>query len=189
MAIEKIMVAHGDMETRGGLKALGVYEFGDISGITFDTDGNHKISSLTDPSDGGALFELKQGTGSLSSTGTKEGGTILFEHTVTAYIPKLSDAHLSAIDALSDKNLIVMCLDYNDVTYAVGLSQKFHLGAATDAHNQMYARLSSVELSTGAALGDETGATLTFTCQSGELPYIIDPTVTIDTAAGTFSIG
>ena len=187
MAIEKIMVAHGDMENRGGLKALGVYEFGDITNIAFDTDGNHHIDSLTDT--GGVLFELKQATGSLSSTGTKEGGTIMFEHTVTAYIPKLSDAHLSAIDALSDKNLVVMCLDYNDVTYAVGLSQKFHVGAATDAHNQMYARLSSVELSTGTALGDETGATLTFTCSSGELPYIVDPAVTIDTSAGTFEIG
>ena len=166
MAIEKIMVAHGDMENRGGLKALGVYEFGDITNIAFDTDGNHHIDSLTDT--GGVLFELKQGT---------------------AYIPKLSDAHLSAIDALSDKNLVVMCLDYNDVTYAVGLSQKFHVGAATDAHNQMYARLSSVELSTGTALGDETGATLTFTCSSGELPYIVDPAVTIDTSAGTFEIG
>ena len=61
MAIEKIMVAHGDMETRGGLKGLGVYEFGDISNLSFDTDGNHKIMSLTDGT--GALFELKQGTG------------------------------------------------------------------------------------------------------------------------------
>mgnify|MGYP003111721619 FL=1 len=186
MAIENIAVVHTDMEQRGGLKALGVFMFSDISAITFDTDGNHQITALTDAN--GKLFELKQGTGSLTSTGTKEGGTIMFEHTVTAYIPNLSDAHLSAIDNLSNRNLVVMCQDYNDNTYAVGLSQKFHVGPATDAHNQMYARLSSVELSTGAALGDETGATITFTCSSGELPYLIEDAVTIDAAAGTFSI-
>lgn len=186
MAIENISVVHTDMENRGGLKALGVYMFSDITSVTFDTDGNHQITAITEAN--GKLFELKQGTGSLTSTGSKEGGTIMFEHTVTAYIPNLSDAHLSAIDNLSNRNLVVMCQDHNDNTYAVGLSQKFHVGAATDAHNQMFARLSSVEMNTGAALGDETGATLTFTCSSGELPYLIEDAVTIDAANGTFSI-
>ena len=152
MAIEKISVVHSDMERRGGLKHLGVCLFSDISAVTFDTTSNHTITTITEANV--KLFELKQGTGSLTSSGTKEGGTIMFEHTITAFIPNMSDAHMSAVDVLSNENLVVFATDFND----------------------------------GAALGDETGATLTFTAMSGELPYLLTPAVTIDASAGTFSI-
>ena len=164
MAIEKISVVHSDLERRGGLKHLGVCLFSDISAVAFDSSANHTISTITEANV--KLFELKQGTGSLTSSGTKEGGTIMFEHTITAYIPNMSDTHL---------------------TYVVGLSNKYSL-TGDIANDQMYARLSGVEAATGAALGDENGVTLTFTAMSGELPYLLTPAVTIDASAGTFSI-
>ena len=188
MAIEKISVVHSDLERRGGLKHLGVCLFSDISAVAFDSSSNHTISTITEANV--QLFELKQGTGSLTSSGTKEGGTIMFEHTITAYIPNMSDTHLSAIDALSDENLVVFATDFNDDTYVVGLSNKYSL-TGDIANDQMYARLSGVEAATGAALGDENGVTLTFTAMSGELPYRLTPAVTIDATSGastSFSI-
>tara|TARA_R100000734_G_C3319284_1_gene114970 strand:- start:15556 stop:16116 length:561 start_codon:yes stop_codon:yes gene_type:complete len=185
MAIEKISVVHSDLERRGGLKHLGVCLFSDITSVAFDSAANHTISTITESNV--KLFELKQGTGSLTSTGTKEGGTILFEHTISAYIPNMSDAHMSAIDVLSNENLVVFATDFNDVTYVVGLSNKYSL-TGDIANDQMYARLSGVEAATGAALGDENGVTLTFTATSGELPYLLTPAVTIDASDGSYSI-
>tara|TARA_R100000030_G_C3252326_1_gene123311 strand:- start:260 stop:820 length:561 start_codon:yes stop_codon:yes gene_type:complete len=185
MAIEKISVIHSDLERRGGLKHLGVCLFSDISSVAFDTTSNHTITTITEANV--KLFELKQGTGSLTSSGTKEGGTIMFEHTISAYIPNMSDAHMSAIDTLSNENLVVFATDFNDVTYVVGLSSKYSL-TGDISNDQMYARLSGVEAATGAALGDENGVTLTFTAMSGELPYLLTPAVTIDASAGSFSI-
>tara|TARA_Y100000361_G_scaffold125697_1_gene119352 strand:- start:1041 stop:1604 length:564 start_codon:yes stop_codon:yes gene_type:complete len=185
MAIEKISVVHSDMERRGGLKHLGVCLFSDISAVTFDTTSNHTITTITEANV--KLFELKQGTGSLTSSGTKEGGTIMFEHTITAFIPNLRDAHLSAIDALTNENLVVFATDFNDDTFVIGLSNKYAL-TGDISNDQMYCRLSGVEAATGAALGDETGATLTFTAMSGELPYLLTPAVTIDATDGSFSI-
>lgn len=188
MPIERIDVAHSDLERRGGLKCLGVFLFEDLSGVTFDSDANHSITAITDTD--GVLFEIKQGTGSLVSTGTKENGTIMFEHTVTAYIPNMSDAHLSALDLIGNENLVVMAQDFNDATYCVGISNAYSIdGGATGINDQMFAKLTSVEMNSGSALTDETGVTITFTAMSGELPYIISPAVTINTGSGTFAIG
>lgn len=189
MAIEKINVIHSDLERRGGLKHLGVCLFSDITAVTFDSDANHAITAITEANV--ELFELKQGTGSLTSSGTKEGGTIMFEHTVTAYIPNMSDSHMSAIDALSNENLVVFATDFNDDTFVIGLSSKYGL-TGDISNDQMYCRLSGVEAATGAALGDENGVTLTFTAMSGELPYRLNPAITIDASTGastSFSIG
>ena len=111
----------------------------------------------------------------------------MFEHTITAFIPNMSDAHMSAIDTLSNENLVVFATDFNDVTYVVGLSNKYSL-TGDISNDQMYARLSGVEAATGAALGDENGVTLTFTAMSGELPYLLTPAVTIDASDGSYSI-
>lgn len=186
MAIENIKVIHSDLERRGGLKHLGVCLFQDVSSVTFDTAANHTITAITESNV--KLFELKQGTGSLTSSGTKEGGTIMFEHTITAFIPNMRDEHLSAIDTLSNENLVVFATDFNDVTYVVGLSNKYAL-TGDIANDQMYCRLSGVEAATGAALGDENGATITFTAMSGELPYLLTPAISLDASDGSFSIG
>ena len=188
MPIERIDVSHVDLEKRGGLKCLGVFLFEDLSGVTFDSDANHKITAITDAN--GELFEIKQGTGSLVSTGTKENGTIMFEHTVTAYIPHMSTEHLSALDLIANENLVVMAQDFNDVTYCVGISNAYSIdGGVNGINDQMFAKLTSIEMNSGSALTDETGVTITFSAMSGELPYIIGPAVSINTTSGAFEIG
>ena len=188
MAIEAIGVAHSDLEVRGGLKNIGIAEFNDMSAVTFDADGDltdHLISAMTVT--GMKLFELKQGTGSLSTAGTKEGGTILFEHTVSFYIPNCSNAHMAALHSLMNKNLVVIVQSFAGENFVVGASNEYALSDDI-ANVQMYARMTSVEGGTGAALGDENGVTVTIAAQSGELPRLFTGTFTPDPSEGTVTV-
>ncbi len=186
MAIEAIGVTHEDLEVRGGLKHIAIGEFGVTSAVTFDSAaGDHHISALTNG--GMKLFELKQGTGSLTTTGTKEGGTIMFENTVTFYVPRISDDHLAALYELANKDLICIVEAFEGTKYVVGVSEEYKL--STDvANNQMYARMTSIEGGTGAALGDENGVTVTITAMSGELPRTYTGTYNPNPSGGTVAL-
>ena len=86
MAIENLALAHTDLEIRGGLQYVGLM-LRHLGAITFDSAGDdHQIA--LNATDVFQLFDLKQGTGSLTSAGTKEGGTIMFEHTVYSICSK-----------------------------------------------------------------------------------------------------
>ncbi len=187
MAIETLQVAASDLEIRGGLKYIAITKLADATGVTFaDTaDTAHGISAVAGIGDA-VLFDLKQGTGSLSTSGSKDGGTILFEHTVSFYVPNCSNAHFRALQTLNNENIIVFTEDYNGVNHCIGLSSAYK--QENDITNvQMYARVSAIEGGTGAALGDENGVTVTITCSSGELPRLFTGTFT-PAADGTMTI-
>jgi|11_taG_2_1085331.scaffolds.fasta_scaffold00424_8 hypothetical protein len=190
MAIETLTVAASDLEIRGGLQYIAIGKLSAVSAITFtDTaDTAHGISAIggLTSSNVALLFDLKQGTGSLSTSGSKDGGTIMFEHTVSFYVPNCSNQHFRALQTLNNENLVVVTEDYNGTNHCIGLS-KAYKNADEITNQQMYARLSAVEGGTGAALGDENGVTVTITCSSGELPRLF--TGTFNPAAdGTIAI-
>ena len=195
MAIEHLSVAASDLEVRGGLQYVAITLFEDATSVSFQNGvGQHQVNAI-----GGVgnarLFDLKQGTGSLTTTGTKEGGTILFEHTVTFFVPNMSAQHMKALEELKNQNLLVICGTYanraanqalveggtadgsNGTRYIIGASEAF--GLEDDQGNQqMFATLTSIEGSTGAAFGDENGVTVTITAQSGEMPRVFKGTFT-----------
>jgi len=187
MAIENLSLAHTDLEIRGGLQYVGLMLREDLGAVTFDSAGDDHSVALN-ATDVFQLFDLKQGTGSLSTAGTKEGGTIMFEHTVSFYVPNISSAHLSNLETLVNENLVVYCQDYNGAKYIVGVSDAYKLEDSTTGNIQMYARVSAIEGGTGAALGDENGVTVTITCSAGELPRACTSTITLDTSAGTATV-
>jgi uncharacterized protein YciI len=171
--------------------------FEDATGFTFQNGvGQHQVSAITNVGDA-RLFDLKQGTGSLTTTGTKEGGTILFEHTVTFFVPNMSAQHMKALEELKNQNLLVICGTYanraanqdgsNGARYIIGASEAFAL--EDDISNQqMFATLTSIEGSTGSAFGDENGVTVTITAQSGEMPRVFKGTFTpVDDGTVTIS--
>ena len=187
MAIENLTIAHSDLEVRGGLQYVGLMLRESLGNVTFDETGDDHSVALN-ATDVFQLFDLKQGTGSLSTAGTKEGGTIMFEHTVSFYVPNISTAHLSNLETLLNENLVVYCQDYNGGKYIVGVSEAYKLEDSSTGNIQMYARVSSIEGGTGAALGDENGVTVTITCSSGELPRVCSSSITLDTAGGTATV-
>tara|TARA_R100001460_G_scaffold36405_4_gene69884 strand:- start:11412 stop:11975 length:564 start_codon:yes stop_codon:yes gene_type:complete len=186
MAIENLNVNATDLELRGGLRYIAISLFSDPDAVTFDNSDDHAISALGNVA-GAKLFDLKQGTGSLTTSGSKEGGTIMFEHTVSFYVPNCSSSHLRALESMKNERLMVVCQDFNGQAYVVGISEAY--GLEDDiANQQMFATLTSIEGGTGAALGDENGVTVTITAMSGELPRVFSGTFTPDSSAGTVAI-
>ena len=186
MAIENLSIAHTDLEVRGGLQYVAIGLLSQASAMGFDNSNVHTMSYTAAAAL--ELFDLKQGTGSLTTSGSKEGGTILFEHTVSFYIPNCSSAHLRSLETLKDQDLVVIAQQYNGTAFALGVSQAFGLEDSTLGNVQMRARLSAIEGGTGAALGDENGLTVTIVAQSGELPRVCSNTITLDTNAGTATL-
>lgn len=188
MPIENLAIAHGDLERRGGIQYVGIGLLDDASAVSFtNTAGTAHAVSFTaaNPLE---LFDLKQGTGSLSTSGSKEGGTILFEHTVSFFVPNMSSAHLRSLDAMKNEHIVVVAQGYDGNTFCIGLSEAYELEDSTLGNVQMFATLSSIEGATGAALGDESGVTVTITCSSGELPRASANTLTLNTANGTMTL-
>ena len=186
MAIENLSITHDDLEIRGGLQYVGIGLLSGASAVVFDNTGAHTVSyTAATPLE---LFDLKQGTGSLSTSGSKEGGTIMFEHSVSFYVPRCSSAHLRALESMRNEHIVVVAQDYNGTAYTIGLSEAYGLEDSNLGNVQMFATLSSIEGGTGAALGDENGVTVTITCSSGELPRVSANTITLDTSLGTMSL-
>ena len=109
MAIENLTITHDDLEIRGGLQYVGVGLLSGASSVVFDNTGAHTVSyTAATPLE---LFDLKQGTGSLSTSGSKEGGTIMFEHSVSFYVPRCSSAHLRALESMRNEHIVVVAQD------------------------------------------------------------------------------
>ena len=125
MAIENLSIAHTDLEVRGGLQYVAIGLLSQASAMGFDNSAVHTMSYTAAAAL--ELFDLKQGTGSLTTSGSKEGGTILFEHTVSFYIPNCSSAHLRSLETLKDQDLVVVAQQYNGTAFALGVSQAFAL--------------------------------------------------------------
>jgi hypothetical protein len=191
MAIENLAIAHSDLEIRGGLQYVGVGLYSAVSGMAaggaFSTGADEHFVTLVG-GDSLALFDLKQGTGSLTTSGSKEGGTIMFEHTVSFYVPNISTAHLSNLQTMANQDLVVITQGYDaSQKHIIGMSKAYQASDSVRGNAQMYARLTSIEGGTGAALGDENGVTVTIVAQSGELPRTVANTLTIDPSAGTLT--
>jgi hypothetical protein len=183
MAIETLQVVHTDLQVRGGLKNIAIADVSDITAATYGSD-THTISAVSDAT--AKMFDLKLGTGSLSSSGSKENGSIMFENTISFYVPNMSLAHYDALISMIDLPIAVWAEDYNDAVYCIGISQKYNESSDFEGH-QMYAKVTSVEGSTGAALGDESGVTVTISAMEGELPRLFTGTYT-PAANGTVTI-
>ena len=186
MAIENLVIAHDDLEVRGGLQYVAIGLLSQASGMGFDDTNVHTMSYTAAAAL--ELFDLKQGTGSLTTNGSKEGGTIMFEHTVSFYVPNCSSAHLRALETLKDQDLVVVGQGYDENKFTLGISKAFGLESSTLGNVQMRARLSAIEGGTGAALGDENGLTVTITAQSGELPRVCANAITLNTTGGTATL-
>ena len=184
MAIETLQVVHTDLQVRGGLKNIAIADVSSITAATYG-DGTHTITDLTG-STAAKMFDLKLGTGSLSSSGSKENGSIMFENTISFYVPNMSLAHYDALISMIDLPIAVWTEDYNGAVYCIGLSEKYNESSDFAGH-QMYAKVTSVEGNTGAALGDESGVTVTISAMEGELPRLYTGTYT-PAADGTVTI-
>lgn len=188
MAIDSgLTVQASDIERRGGLQYVAICTQANITAATADSAaGKHEYTSITD-ADVLYLFELKNGTGSISVSGSKENGTMMFEQTVSFYVPAVTSEHLHELEQLKHEALVCVGVDFNNEYWVIGLSEAYKNEDAI-GRNQTYATMTGLEVNSGAALGDEQGATVTITCSAGELPRKYTGTPTLDTSAGTLTL-
>ena len=197
MAIEKLALAASDFHVRGGVQYIGITEFSDIAGGNYtgqtvftSTAGNHScnLQQATAGSDiEFHLLEARQGSASLTQTGSKDGSTIMYEQTLTFFAPNAKDDTLSAIEKIGNEQCVAIIQMFSGEKLVMGASEKYK-DSSDDFNVKHYARLSSVEVNTGAALGDDNGVTVTLTCTSGELVRSLSSTLDIDSSGGTITI-
>jgi len=137
----------------GGIKAVYFIDYGDIT-IAYDSTNTDVIDDL------GAVtaykYELK-GNSSFEQTinASRENGTTFFEQTLNLTLKKLSAADHKEIKLLAYGRPHVVVADYNGNAFLMGAEHGADCSGGT--------------IVTGAAMGDLSGYTLTFTGQE-QLP-------------------
>jgi hypothetical protein len=136
----------------GGIKAVIFVPNDSTNKIIVDSTDSSTgaIDGLTDNVAGSYKYELK-GTSSLEETITAsaDNGTVFYEQALNLTLPKLSASDTKEIKLLAASRPQIIIQDYNNNYMVVGLENGADVSGGT--------------IVTGAAMGDMSGYTLTFT--------------------------
>ena len=152
----------------GGIKNVYFTDFGDFGTVTQDADD--QITDMT-----GTFvaykYELK-GNSSFEQTVTssRENGTTFFEQTLNLTLHKLSKADNKEIKLLAYGRPHIAVEDYNGNVFVMGLEHGSEVTGGT--------------IVTGAAMGDLSGYTLTFSAQEVKPANFVDSPTASDPYAG-----
>jgi hypothetical protein len=133
----------------GGITAVYFADFGDAGAATLGSDGE-----VTDFANSFTVYKYElKGNSSFeqSINSSRENGTTFFEQTLNLTLPKLSKEDNNEIKLLAYGRPQIFVQDYNDNCFAVGLEHGAEVTGGT--------------IVTGAAMGDLSGYTLSFTAQ------------------------
>jgi hypothetical protein len=132
----------------GGIRAVYFTDFGDFGTVTQTDD---EITDMTGTFTA-YKYEVK-GNSSLEQavTSSRENGTTFFEQTLNLTLHKLSKEDHKEIKLLAYGRPHIAVEDYNGNVFVVGLEHGADVSGGT--------------IVTGAAMGDMSGYTLTFTAQ------------------------
>ena len=144
----------------GGIQGVYVYcDSSDVPTVLGDADVTIASSEITDTSitDAKAYkIDLVKNSGSFTQTieGSAENGTFFYSHSVEITLHKADHQTQDFIDKLARNRFTLLVHDNNDNVYAVGFNKGIELTGG--------------QVTTGGALGDLHGATLTFEAQTME---------------------
>jgi len=129
----------------GGLKAVYFVDFGDLGAITVSSD---EVTDMTGTFDA-FKYELK-GSSSVEQTlnASRENGTVFFDQVVNLTLPQMSKEDNNEIKLLAYGRPHIVVEDYNGNAYLVGREHGADVTGGTVA--------------SGAAMGDMSGYTLSF---------------------------
>ena len=130
----------------GGLKAVYFVDYGDLGSVT--TGADDTITDI-DGTFTAYKYDLK-GNSSFEQTinASRENGTVFFEQTLNLTLKKLSAADHKEIKLLSYGRPHIVVEDYNGNAFLMGVEHGAEVTGGT--------------IVTGAAMGDLSGYTLTF---------------------------
>jgi hypothetical protein len=157
----------------GGIRAVYFTDFGDLGDITYAdaNNGDYEIDTIGGTFDA-FKYEVK-GNSSLEQTinASRENGTSFYEQTLNLTLHKLSKEDHKEIKILAAGRPHIAVEDYNGNVMMVGLEHGADVSGGT--------------VVTGAAMGDLSGYTLTFTAQeTAPANFLAGPTAA-DPYAGT----
>ena len=155
----------------GGIKAVYFIDYGDIT-IAYDTTDTDVIDDL------GAVtaykYELK-GNSSFEQaiTSSRENGTTFFEQTLNLTLKKLSKEDNKELKLLAFGRPHVIVEDYNGNAFVMGAEHGAEVTGGT--------------ISTGAAMGDLSGYTLTLAASELQPANFLEGATSADPFAGLTS--
>jgi hypothetical protein len=153
----------------GGIKKVNFVDFGKLGTVTTTDD---RITNMTGTS--GALtyfvYDVK-GNSSMETTvnASRENGTVFYEQTLNLTLHKLTKEDNKELKLLAYGRPHIAIEDYNGNKMMMGLSNGCDVSGGT--------------VTTGAAMGDMSGYTLTFTAQETTPPNFMG----VSTGAETFN--
>lgn len=152
----------GCSDSIGGIKKVYIVGGGgEVTGYTYNAAG--AITGATSTT-GTTLygFELKRGVSSLTQTLNKsyENGTVFFTQELTISLYKYDTEKRDKLKVLSQNDTLqIIAIDQNDVQYLLGQVN--------------YSFLSAGDATSGQALGDKNGFSMTFQAQEAEPARVI----------------
>lgn len=174
MALTDILVTNNEHFAFGGVKYIELAAGGTYSCAVSDAG---VATTSTWPSTPTRL-EFEKETAKMTISSTFNDTTFRgFEVAIEGYFPHVSLSNLQALENFMDENLSVVAkvfmwdggnAEETDATaWLVGWDNVTAQVATTTLHGL---RLESIEMDSGAALSDQNGATLKFSCVMGMLP-------------------
>lgn len=154
----------------GGIRAVYFTDFGDFGTVTQTDDEITDMSGTFNA----YKYEVK-GNSSFEQavTSSRENGTTFFEQTLNLTLHKLSKEDHKEIKLLAYGRPHITVQDYNGNAFVMGLEHGADVSGGT--------------IVTGAAMGDMSGYTLTFTAQELKPANFIDNPLTDDPFDGLSS--
>jgi len=150
----------------GGITSVYFADFGTLGAITYDVSDTDVIDSFGGTPD---WFEFKlKGNSSFEQAvnSSRENGTTFYEQTLNLTFKKMSKQTHNELKLLAYARPHVIVEDNNGNKFLMGL--------------EYGAEVSGGSIATGAAMGDLSGYTLTFTAQEKIPANFVDATITAD---------
>jgi len=150
----------------GGITSVYFADFGTLGDPTYDLTDTDVIDSFGGTPD---WFEFKlKGNSSFEQavTSSRENGTTFYEQTLNLTFKKMSKQTHNELKLLAYARPHVIVEDNNGNKFLMGL--------------EYGAEVSGGSIATGAAMGDLSGYTLTFTAQEKIPANFVDATITAD---------
>ena len=133
----------------GGVKKIYLTEFANVSTITSSSGSVSAITMVSGKKFWTIELELEDAQFDENATVSIENGTTFYEQTLTFSVYKMTAKNRNIVRLLTQNRLMVIVQDADDVYHLAGETRAMHLTASAT--------------STGKAMGDKNGYSITLT--------------------------
>lgn len=151
----------------GGVRSLFLIEKDKVKSLTLEAAKKTYSAIAMVAAAAFARYEFKEDEAEFKETTKVENGSVMVTQEVTLVLPKMGDASRVAVEELADISpcgMVGVVVDNMGNARVVGYNE--------EQKDSRPLRLSQSEGTTGKALSDATGETVTLTCNTTEKAYL-----------------